>query len=679
MYLLNHCSVQTEFSVIIPRETEAISNLNSKILLQSFLLPALIFITLCFAAPAALSQETTDSDLGQSIEEDPLSESNSELDLDEDPFAESDSELDLDEDPFAESDSELGLDEDPLSESDPELDLDEDPLAEIDPETATDEGPLEETTTEFASKENLLEEASPELGVEKDPLAESNPEQVFKEDQLQKASPEKFSEEDQVPENEGALDLNEDPISGESADIDQEEVLEFEEETPEGDEQLQEEEEFNVKVNFSHKVKTLLGASETVGLSVLEPLLSEIKELRFVSTYDQSVKIHTSPRMYNYFRLSISFSQNYEVNKKRLFDGYATLREIYSNYRTGPHQLRYGTQIFSLGKVDLDKVIDVLHMNNIMGLYTFDPDDTKDSLTSIRYNWFRGGHTATLYIAPIRQQSFGMRFTEFREGIEEQETDSEDSRVSFLRDYYGLQYQWTGDIVDTRLGLFHWFDANPYIKFEYEGASETDTAAVRESFENMLGNYTEKETRSDFITFELDAIWTDMVWKLESGLFKKRNFYSYEIPQERQVKLSTFQSPHFALATSFERTFPYFYWLMIYSHRKSYDVPENTHVFLYENEDSLIQRTRDVERNQISGVAVLKTPDNSLRITLLNYRTWPFVQKGFASLFTWEHYKENLELELKFFSLKTDRQKMLNNQIATNQVFLTYTQKFAAN
>ena len=650
MYLLNHCSVQTEFSDIIPPETKAISNLNSKILLQSFLLLALIFITLCFAAPAALSQETTDSDLGQSIEEDSLSERDSELDLDEDP----------------------------LAESDPELGLDEDPLSEIDPETATDEGPLEETTTEFASKENLLEEASPELGIEKDPLAESNPEQVFKEDQLQKASPENVSSEDLVSENDGDLGLNEDPISGESTDSDQQEDLEFEEETPEGDDKLQEE-EFNVKVNFSHKVKTLLGASETVGLSVLEPLLSEVKELRFVSTYDQSVKIHTSPRMYNFFRLSISFSQNYEVNKKRLFDGYATLREIYSNYRTGPHQLRYGTQIFSLGKVDLDKVIDVLHMNNIMGLYTFDPDDTKDSLTSIRYNWFRGGHTATMYIAPIRQQSFGMRFTEFREGIEEQETDSEDSRVSFLRDYYGLQYQWTGDIVDTRLGLFHWFDANPYIKFEYEGASETDSAAVRESFENMLGNYTEKETRSDFITFELDAIWTDMVWKLESGLFKKRNFYSYEIPQERQVKLSTFQSPHFAFATSFERTFPYFYWLMIYSHRKSYDVPENTHVFLYENEDSLIQRTRDVERNQVSGVAVLKTPDNSLRITLLNYRTWPFVQKGFASLFTWEHYKENLELELKFFSLKTDRQKMLNNQIATNQVFLTYTQKFAAN
>ena len=138
MYLLNHCSVQTEFSEINPPETESITNLNSKILLQSFLLPAIIFITLCFAASTAFSQETTDSDLGQSIEEDP--------------FAESDSELNLDEDTLMESDPELGLDEDPLSESDSELGLDEDPLSEIDPETATDEGPLEETTTEFASK-----------------------------------------------------------------------------------------------------------------------------------------------------------------------------------------------------------------------------------------------------------------------------------------------------------------------------------------------------------------------------------------------------------------------------------------------------------------------------------------------------------------------------------------------
>ena len=527
----------------------------------------------------------------------------------------------LEEDPLAELDADLGLAEDPLAESDADLGLEEDPFAESDAD----------------------------LGLEEDPLAESD----------------------------AGLGLEEDPLADTDFDLGLEGTPEIEEE--ETEEQIEEQVDFPPRVTFSHEVKTMLGGSETKGLSILDPLLSEIKELRFVSTYDQSVKVQTSPRMYNYFRLSISFSQNYEIKKKRIFDGFASIREIYSNYRVGSHQLRYGTQIFGLGKVDLDKVIDVLHMNNIMGLYTFDPDDTKDAIPSIRYNWFRGGHTATMYLSPVRQQTFGMKFTEFKEEVEKKEEDKEEEKVSFLRDYYGMQYQWTGDVFDARIGLFHWFDSNPYIKFEYQRVADNGTTTIQGSFENMLSNYDEKETRSDFLTLEIDAIWSDLVWKLESGLFKKRNLYSYEIPEGKHIRLSTVRTPHFAFATSFERTFKYFYWLMIYSQRKSFDVPAGSHVFLYENESSLITRKRDVVRNQVSGVAVLKTPDNALRITLLNYQTWPFIQRGFASLFTWERYKQDMALELKFFRLETERIKMLENKIITNQVFLTYTQKFTAN
>ncbi|MCH2265691.1 MAG: hypothetical protein MK515_04395 [SAR324 cluster bacterium] len=506
--------------------------------------------------------------------------------------------------------------------------------------------------------EDPLAESDEVLGLEEDPLAESDADLGL--------------EEDPFTESDADLGLEEDPLEGDSTEL--EDVV-----NQDSEEQFEEEEEFQPRVTFSHEVKTMFGGSETYGLSVLDPLLSEIKELRFVSTYDQSVKVQTSPRMYNYFRLSISFSQNYELKKQRIFDGFASIREIYSNYRVGAHQIRYGTQIFGLGKVDLDKVIDVLHMNNIMGLYTFDPDDTKDAIPSIRYNWFRGEHTATLYLSPIRQQTFGMKFTEFREEVEKKEDDNEENKVSFLRDYYGLQYQWTGDVFDTRFGVFHWFDSNPYIKFEYQRVADNGTTTLQGSFENMLSKYDEHETRSDFLTLEIDAIWSDMVWKLESGLFKKRNLYSYEIPEGKHIRLSTVRTPHFAFATSFERTFRYFYWLMIYSHRKSYDVPAGSHIFLYENESNLIPRKRDVVRNQISGVAVLKTPDNSLRITMLNYQTWPFTQRGFASIFTWDRYKQDMELEIKFFRLKTDRQKMLEDNIITNQIFLTYTQKFTAN
>ncbi len=663
MCILNHCSAQTEFSQNGSPDAVFPVLLTRKPDLSLFLFSFLLSISLIFSVPSAFSQDNTDKNFQESLEEDPLTESGADLGLEEDPLTESGPDLGLEEDPLTETVPDLGLEEDPLVETVPDLGLEEDPLAETSPDLGMEEDPLVESGSDLDMDEDPLAKES-SLDMDEDPLA--------KESSLD-------MDEDPLAE-ESSLDMDEDPLAEESSQIGQEETPNIDEsEIQESETQVAEQEEYQPKITFSHEVKTLLGGTETKGLSVLEPLLSEIKELRFVSTYEQSVKVQTSPRMYNYFRLSVSFSQNYELNKKRIFDGFASLREIYSNYRTGNHQIRYGTQIFGLGKVDLDKVIDVLHMNNIMGLYTFDPDDSKESIPSIRYNWFQGAHTATMYLSPTRQQTFGMRFTEFREGVEKKEKDEEEGKASFLRDYFGLQYQWTGDVFDTRFGFFHWFDANPHIKLEYQGAADNESTSLQGTFEKMLGNYNEKETRSDFLTFELDAVWSDMVWKLESGLFKKRNLYSFEITEEKNIRLSTVSAPHFALATSFERTFPYFYWLMIYSHRKSFDVPENSHIFLYENESVLVPQKREVIRNQVSGVAVLKTPDNSLRITLLNYQTWPFVQKGFASLFTWEQYKQNMELELKIFRLKTEKQKMMKNEIETSQVFLTYTQKFTAN
>ncbi|MED5516668.1 MAG: hypothetical protein VYE65_07805, partial [SAR324 cluster bacterium] len=370
MSLLNRCSVQTEdIQTGSPGVTLFICMVGKQ-LFPAMWFSILFSLALILISLPIYSQESEGVKFEQSLVEDPLAESDTDLGQEEDPLVESDTDLGQAEDPLAESDTDLGLEEDPLAESDTDLGLEEDPLVD----------------------------------------------------------------------SEAELDLDEEILEGESTEFD---VLGKQE----SEEQLVSEDEvFPPRVTFNHEVKTMFGASETKGLDLLDPLLNEIKELRFVSTYDQSVKVQTSPRMYNYFRLSISFSQNYELEKQRIFDGFASVREIYSNYRVGSHQLRYGTQIFDLGKVDLDKVIDVLHMNNIMGLYTFDPDDSKDAIPSIRYNWFRGEHTATLYLSPVRQQTFGMRFTEFREEVEKTE-EEEKEQVSFLRDYFGIQYQWTGDIL----------------------------------------------------------------------------------------------------------------------------------------------------------------------------------------------------------------------------------------
>ena len=689
---LNRYSVQTEFSLAGTPEVKYFKRLAKKLALIAKLFFLITSINFLVFPLSLVSKENTESEFHENIEEDSHSKIETNLVLDEDPLSETDSELGFVEDPQIGNDSDKSnknINDEAIV---PESDSKEELFVENKSEEITQEDNFDKTDTNIDSVkvpfdenelEEIVEEDNPQemdsdFGLEADPFNENESLEITNKENLEEADTDFGLEADPFDENDPGLDL--DPLSEESEEEEKSESFnKFQDNNGEDDlEQMLEEEEFPPKVTFSHEVKTMLGGSETKGLLVLDPLLSEIKEIRLVTTYDQSVKVQTSPQMYNYFRLSVSFSQNYELQKKRIFDGFATVREIYSNYRVGSHQIRYGTQIFDLGKVDLDKVIDVLHMNNIMGIYTFDPDDTKDAIPSIRYNWFRGSQTATFFLSPIRQQTFGMRFTEFREEVEKKEQGNEEKKVSFLRDYYGIQYQWTGDIMDTRLGMFHWFDSNPYIKLEYQKVGDNGTT-LQGSFEDMLSNYNEEETRSDFLTLEIDATWTDMVWKFESGYFKKRNLYSYEIPEGKVVRLSTFSAPHFAFSTSFERTFPYFYWLMLFSHRKWYDVPENTHVFLYENESDLIPKTRNIFRNQLSGVAVLKTPDNSLRVTLLNYQTWPFKQKGFASLFTWERFKENMELELKYFRLETENQKMLEDKIKTNQIFLTYTQKFKAN
>ncbi len=70
-----------------------------------------------------------------------------------------------------------------------------------------------------------------------------------------------------------------------------------------------------------------------------------------------------------------------------------------------------------------------------------------------------------------------------------------------------------------------------------------------------------------------DALWKGMAWKLDAGFYNRKNFSSYHIENENKLYFNTTNVPYTAWATSFERTFPYFYWIMIYSQRKLSGVP----------------------------------------------------------------------------------------------------------
>ena len=234
MCILNHCSAQTEFFKTGFTDAVFPVYLTIKPDLSLFLFSFLLSISLIFSVPSAFSQDNTDKNFQESLEEDLLTESDPDLGLEEDPLTESGPDDSLEEDLLTESGPEDGLEEDALSETSPDLGLEGDPLAKT----------------------------SSDLGMDEDPLAESG----------------------------SGLDMEEDPLAEESLQIGQEETPNIDEsEIQESETQEAEQEEYQPKITFSHEVNTLLGGTETKGLSVLEPLLSEIKELRFVSTYEQSV------------------------------------------------------------------------------------------------------------------------------------------------------------------------------------------------------------------------------------------------------------------------------------------------------------------------------------------------------------------------------------------------------
>ncbi len=528
----------------------------------------------------------------------------------------------------------LGLDEDPFASSADvdELGLNEDPFAEVDT-TEEDLGLNENPFTDGAGEDPL--------GLDEDPFAVAEPTTVILES----------SDTEGTPEKESRASVTE---------------------------QQQEANDFQVKVQFSHAVTTTFGTGEIRGLYQIDPEFENLSEYTFGTTYEQKIHVQTSPKLYNYARLSVNFTQHYERNKEQFLDSYFTIREIYSNYQDEHHQLRWGTQIFELGKLDFDSPIDVLHLQEITALLSLDLENSKEALPSLRYRWLGQDQTVTLILLPLRPSTLGMRFTELRESMEAQEDGDRDDGSS-LRDYFGLQYQWFASSYDLRFSYFHWFDQDSSITFDYEPTQEVVVEngfeERRSSFEKLADNYTERESKLDFLTLEGDVSWEGLVWKFDLGYFLQKNLYSYEIDENRNLYFRTVRSPYHALATSLETRVKQIFLLGAYSLRYFTDVPGNTHAVRYENKETLQQNQRQLARHQVSGIAVIPW-SNEIQFRFVAYRTFPFEQTGLLHMTVWDEPINNTQWSLKFLRYITPVQKMLNSEVTATQIFISYRKQF---
>ena len=431
------------------------------------------------------------------------------------------------------------------------------------------------------------------------------------------------------------------------------------------------EEDFQQGVGFFHKYKLLGGRSDTRGLFSFQTGADQVKELRFITTYEQTIRIPTSAQSYDFVRFSINFVRSFDTISDRFFDDQVFFNELYFNYRKGAHQLRAGSQVFSLGNVDFDRPIDKLNHTNLQVLLTLNPEEAKEPIPSLRYNWFGSDKTLTLYFVPFEQKTFGRKFTDFREEVAARDQGEDPQDDSILRDYSGLQFEWTGASVDLRLGVFHWFDPDNDLTFDFN-TDFTNVSADPDTFNTLTNSFRERESSVNFATLEFDGTFGEYVWKVDGGWFDSKNFLSFERLDADTIRVKTIEAPHWAVATSLERAFPIFFLMGIYSYRRIEKVPGGSHILLYENEAVPSAERRNLEKEQFTVVMFWRFP-SGMRLTIAASRSSPFEQDTIVGMWSWDRAQFNSQWFVRVLRFETEVQKITGNQFGVNQVFLGYS------
>ena len=428
------------------------------------------------------------------------------------------------------------------------------------------------------------------------------------------------------------------------------------------------------RLYFQHRYRVLGGVNETRGIFFFFTGEEVLRELRLLNSYEQTIRIQPSATDYKFVKFSIDFSQNYDRESEQFFDRYFVFNETYLNHRSGPHQWRWGNQVIRLGRIDIDSPIDVLHFQNIVSILTLDSETSRDSVPAVSYEHFGADQHLTLIASPIAQRTIGMRFTEFRRNAEDRDANRQPGANSFLRDHVGVQYQWLGSTYDLQLGLFHWFDNSPHVRWQYLGGSATPDEPA---FEGLINRYREEERITNFATLEFDKTWGSWGLKSDLGVFDKKNMYSYARTPEGDITFDTARVPYVAGAVSLEKTFPIFFILVIYSLRWLQDVPPDTHLLLYENERVPADETRNLHRQSLFGVFKWLIGDD-YAATLVVGQTEPFVQQTVYGTWTWRQRELNSEWELKLLRYQTETLVMHGVPIESNQAFVSYIRRFSA-
>jgi hypothetical protein len=493
-------------------------------------------------------------------------------------------------------------------------------------------------------------------------------------------------DEENLDGDEENLDDEEEDLDGEEEDLDGEgEGLDEEEEGLDEDDMLSSDEsdddgeatEFETQVKVKQKYKLMTGRStDKRGFSLGSGTSDRSDEAHFINKHEIALRVRTSPTSSYYFRLESKFDQKNDYIEEKYEDVYGlNVREGYYNYQSDAHSVRLGNQILKLGKVDLDSPLDVLNKSNSDATNNLDTEESKLPAPIIRYK-FQGENNAFTFLAsPFYQETDGQEYSRKTDESTNSENGEDPESFSYVKNYFGLQYQFSGNSIDFKLGAFRWYDKDAEMSWEDKKVN------AYPGDETRTQEYREKETHMKFVEAELEVTFSDLVWKTDMGYFQKKNFYDFFKDGDEKTEIKTVQLDYLGLATSFEARFDEFlgmqtlYFMTIFSYRSLKDAPENTHILGYENEAEPKTEIRDISKQQLS-LFMLFEFTNNFNTTLMVSQTAPYQQSVISNNWMWKPSAGNSTFELKFYQLASPTQKMIEKEIISSKYYFHYTYEF---
>lgn|GEM_PF-3631409 len=309
---------------------------------------------------------------------------------------------------------------------------------------------------------------------------------------------------------------------------------------------------------------------------------------------------------------------------------------------------------------------------------------------SVRYLWSPDANNSlSVYYSPIYIRSEAENETITRA---EQNSDIKSELGNIkdhtpYRDHYGLVYKLSLMHADWKVGFFRWADKN-LTKF----GSETDITTTPTPHSEQASLFPSApsdvffEKEADDVLLSLlgfSLTLSDLDIKLDAAHFKNRTFYhlfkststatnilvdpdtgsnvNYTTSTTTQEQKS-YRIPHTLLNLSVEKHWKYMYLMLMITQQKLSDVPADTNIFMYENEETLKSSKRDIYKNEYV-VGLVSGFSDQIKLILNHYRSYPFQVKITTFNALWTPLTSDLQYTFAYKQMETEVLQATNQAI----------------